>query len=263
MLGKIVGAIIGVWTGGFIGFLVGLFLGHLFDKLLPFILVGSFKKIIVKHQAQIQQTFFESTFLVMGHIAKADGRVTEEEIQLARQVMQRLQLDEATTRQAMHLFGTGKAADFDLATQLEKLRLAISRHRGLCQMFIEIQLAAGYANGVLDRTEREILLKICSALGFSEVELERLEGMIKAEIHMNQPGRTAGMTLEDAYAILSVSADASDSEIKRAYRRLTSQHHPDKLQAKGLPKEMMRIAEEKTHEIRTAYERIRDERGFK
>ena len=263
MLGKIIGAIIGLWSGGLIGLLIGLFIGHLFDRLLPTILMGSLKKVIIKHQAQIQQTFFESTFLVMGHIAKADGRVTEEEIQLARQVMQRMQLDEQTTRQAMHLFGEGKQTDFDLAPQLEKLRLAISRHRGLCQMFIEIQLAAGYANGVLDDAERSILLKICDALGFNEAELKRLEAMIQAEMHMQQPGRTAGLSLDDAYAILNLSPDASDAEVKRAYRRLTSQHHPDKLQAKGLPTEMMRIAEEKTHEIRTAYERIREERGFK
>ena len=263
MLGKIVGAIIGFIMGGFIGLLIGLALGHLFDRLLPLLLVGTFKNLIVKHQAQIQQIFFESTFSVMGHIAKADGRVSEEEIQMARQIMQRMNLDENATREAMRLFGEGRDPSFNLDAQLQKLRVAIHRHRGLCQMFIEVQLAAGYANGVLDDEERVILLQICSALGFSEQEFKRLEAMINAEIHMQQPGRTKGVSLDDAYAILNVSSTATDSEIKKAYRRLTSQHHPDKLQAKGLPKEMMKIAEEKTHEIRTAYERIKEERGFK
>ncbi len=263
MLGKIIGAIIGFLMGGFLGFLIGLFFGHLFDRLLPHILVGTLKGVVIKHQARIQKEFFESTFLIMGHIAKADGRVSEEEIRMARQVMQRMNLSEDVSREAMRLFGVGKSADFDLDAQLRSLHLVLHRQRNLCQMFIEIQLAAGYANGILDDVERNILLKVCQALGFSESDFSRLESMVKAEMHMHQPGRTQGLSLDDAYAVLNVSAEASDAEIKRAYRRLTSQHHPDKLQAKGLPKEMMKIAEEKTHEIRTAYERIRDERGFK
>ena len=263
MLGKIIGAIIGYMMGGFLGFFIGLFLGHLFDRLLPRLLAGALKGVVIKHQARIQKEFFESTFLVMGHIAKADGRVSEEEILMARQVMQRMNLNEEVSREAMRLFGVGKSNEFDLETQLKSLHLVARRQRNLCQMFIEIQIAAGYANGVLDDAERVILLKVCSSLGFSEDDFNRLESMVKAEIHMQQPGRTKGLSLEDAYAILDITVDASDAEVKRAYRRLTSQHHPDKLQAKGLPKEMMKIAEEKTHEIRTAYERVREERGFK
>ncbi|OQX47943.1 MAG: molecular chaperone DjlA, partial [Candidatus Sedimenticola endophacoides] len=72
----------------------------------------------------------------------------------------------------------------------------------------------------------------------------------------------AGLVLDDAYAILNVSADATDAEVKRAYRRLLSQHHPDKLVAKGLPDEMMKVAAQKTHEIRQAYERVKEARGL-
>ena len=68
--------------------------------------------------------------------------------------------------------------------------------------------------------------------------------------------------LSSAYALLNVAEDASDAEIKKAYRRLLSQHHPDKLVAKGLPEEMMKMAAEKTHQIRKAYEIIREQRGF-
>ena len=69
------------------------------------------------------------------------------------------------------------------------------------------------------------------------------------------------MTLEDAYAILEVSPQASDREVKKAYRLLMSRHHPDKLVAKGLPEEMMKIATEKTQEIRAAYEIVKNSRG--
>ena len=73
----------------------------------------------------------------------------------------------------------------------------------------------------------------------------------------------AGLSLDDAYAVLNVSASSSDAEVKKAYRRLMSQHHPDKLVAKGLPEEMMELAKEKTQEIRAAYDVIKNSRGMK
>lgn len=262
-MGKILGAILGYMMGGLLGLLIGLFIGHQLDRRLPDILLVLLKNVAVKHQVQIQQVFFETTFSVMGHLAKADGRVTEAEIQLARQVMQRMQLSDSAAREAMHLFSRGKSPDFDLDGALSELHRLAHGQRNLLQMFVEIQLAAGYADGRLDKVERNILLKICSRLGFSEADLRRLEAMIQAEVHNQQPGRTRGMSPDDAYAILNIAATASDADVKKAYRRLMSQHHPDKLAAKGLPKEMMKLAEEKTHEIRTAYERIREQRGFK
>ncbi|MGH8604594.1 MAG: DnaJ domain-containing protein, partial [Gammaproteobacteria bacterium] len=100
-------------------------------------------------------------------------------------------------------------------------------------------------------------------IGVSRAEYERLEAMVGAQMHSRGNVRTrARGRLEDAYAILNVTAQASVDEIKRAYRRLLSQHHPDKLVAKGLPEEMMKLATQRTHEIRQAYEQIREARGF-
>ena len=72
----------------------------------------------------------------------------------------------------------------------------------------------------------------------------------------------SGPTLRDAYAILNISSGTGDAEVKKAYRRLLSQHHPDKLVSKGLPEEMMKMAAQKTHEIRKAYEKVKESRGF-
>lgn len=263
MLGKIFAALIGYWLGGFWGFLVGLYLGHQFDKRMTRVAGGYLLRTVANYQAKTQQVFFEATFSVMGCLAKADGRVSEEEIALARQVMQRMGLTETAQRQAMQLFARGKQSDFDLESVLQKLYQATRGRHNLIQMFIEIQLGVGYADGTLKTAERDLLLKICSSLGVSVQVFERLESMIQAEIHHHQGGRNQGPSLEDAYGILNIDETATDAEVKRAYRQLTSQHHPDKLAAKGLPPEMMKLADEKTHEIRTAYERIRQERGFK
>jgi DnaJ like chaperone protein len=263
VLGKIIGAIIGYMMGGFWGLLLGLYIGHQVDRHLSLFLLRWVQGKLANFQGQVQQVFFESTFLVMGHLAKSDGRVSEQEIQLARQVMQRMKLSEDASREAMALFGRGKEPDFDLEAQLQALRKVAFTQRHLMQMFIEIQLSAGYADGHLAAAEREVLLKICQTLDFSRADFERLDAMVRAAMHSHRPEAGPGLSTEDAYAILNIDASASDVEVKKAYRRLMNQHHPDKLASKGLPKEMMKLAEEKTIEIRSAYERIRNVRGFK
>ena len=99
-------------------------------------------------------------------------------------------------------------------------------------------------------------------MGVSSHDLASLEEAIRGEWRHKQSAKGPALALNDAYAILNVAARAADAEVKRAYRRLMNQHHPDKLVSKGLPEEMMKIAENKTHEIRQAYERIKEERGF-
>ena len=263
MLGKIIGGVFGyLITNNIWGVLIGVFIGHQFDRGLS--RGGGFSAgWHVVNQARAQQAFFETTFSVMGHLAKADGRVSEEEIALARQVMTRMGLPEAARREAIRLFGKGKAPDFDLDAMLGSFRDVTRGQRNLLQMFLEIQFFAAYADGSMNADERRVLRHVCDMLGFSQADFDRIDAMIQAEIHGFQGGaQSRGPSLEDAYAILNIDESASDSEVKKAYRRLMSQHHPDKLVAKGLPEEMMKLAQEKTHEIRTAYERIKEARGF-
>jgi DnaJ like chaperone protein len=263
--GKLIGAVLGYMMAGFWGLLVGLALGHMFDRgLAGLSSSGGWAGVAFGglNHAEVQQAFFEATFSVMGHVAKADGRVSEQEIALARQVMARLGLTEAVRRQAIDLFTRGKQADFDLEAALTRFHYATRHARNLRQMFIEIQLHAAYADADLNPAERVVLLTLCDELGFSQREFERLDAMVRAELHAAKGGAVEKVSLDDAYAILNVTATAGDAEIKRAYRKLTNQHHPDKLVAKGLPEEMMKLAEEKTREIRAAYERIREARGF-
>jgi DnaJ like chaperone protein len=257
--GKLIGGVSGFLLGGPLGLLVGAVLGHQFDRGMAS-LEGGFPGGM--GHVQVQEVFFEATFSVMGHLAKSDGRVSEQEIALARQVMARMGLTEKSRLEAIRLFNLGKQADFALDDVLGRFRQVCLRRRNLGQMFVEIQLHAAYADGILNPAERTLLLHICQQLGFSAHDFQRLDAMIRAELHAAQGGRGAKTSLEDAYAILNLDAKASDAEVKRAYRRLMNQHHPDKLVAKGLPEEMMKLAEEKTHEIRAAYERIREARGF-
>ena len=262
--GKLIGGVLGYMMGGLFGMLIGAVLGHQFDRGLANFGGGISSGLGGISHADIQRVFFETTFSVMGHLAKADGRVSEEEIALARHIMARMGLSESARKEAIELFSKGKLSGFDLESVLTRFHFATRRAHNLRQMFIEIQLHAAYADGDLNPAEKKLLLKICDELGFSSNDFNRLDAMVQAEQHAAASGgKVQQVSLGDAYAILNISSAASDADVKRAYRKLTNQHHPDKLVAKGLPKEMMKLAEEKTHEIREAYERIREARGMK
>jgi DnaJ like chaperone protein len=263
--GKLVGGAFGFVLGGPLGALLGAALGHNFDKGMKS-LPGDEGAFEAGDQERVQTAFFTATFAVMGHVSKADGRVSPEEIRMAESVMAEMSLTPDMRRTAIDLFGQGKAEGFDLAAVLAQFRRECHGRSTLIRLFIEIQLQAAYADGKLDRAEDQVLQAVCRQLGVSEFDYRRMERMVRAELGLGGgPGGTGRArrvdTLGAAYAVLGVSADASDAEVKRAYRRLLSQHHPDKLVSKGLPEEMMKVATQKTHEIRQAYERIREARG--
>ena len=265
--GKLVGGAFGFMLGGPLGALLGVALGHNFDrgiKALP----DDGEGLSEGERERVQAAFFTATFSVLGSVAKADGHVSRAEIRMAEAVMAEMSLDAARRRAAINLFNQGKQADFDLDGVLAQFRHECHGRSTLIGMFVEIQLQAAYADGELDAAEDRLLRRVCGALGVSEIEYRRLERMVRARVGGagqragGRPGAVrpaaAGMSLQQAYAILGLEPGAAEAEVKRAYRRLLSQHHPDKLVSKGLPEEMMKVAAQKTHEIRQAYELIRD-----
>jgi len=266
--GKLVGGAFGFMLGGPLGALLGAALGHNFDKGLK--ALPDDMQFEAGDRERVQTAFFTTTFSVMGCVAKADGRVSNEEIRMAEAVMAQMSLDTAMRKTAVSLFNQGKTEEFDLDAVLGQFRRECHGRSTLIGMFVEIQLQAAYADGRLDPAEDQMLQHICGLVGVSELDYRRLERMVRAERGFGAgaggPGsRRASSTgrpgLQEAYQVLGVDTKASDADVKRAYRRLLSQHHPDKLVSKGLPEEMMKLAAQKTHEIRQAYEAIREARG--
>lgn len=263
--GKLAGGAFGFILGGPLGALLGAVLGHNLDRGLSEL--AAEERLQPGEQERVQTAFFTATFSIMGHLAKVDGSVSHKEIDLAEAVMLKMDLDADMRETAIRLFNQGKRNSFPLEEVVEQFRRECHRRSTLLQMFIEIQLQAAYADGKIDLAEEQLLLHICQQLGIPEILFRKLEQMIQAEYHFAGGGGRSrkeyvAPSLDDAYAILNISENASDDEVRLAYRRQTSQHHPDKLVAKGLPEEMMKIASEKTHEIRQAYEQIREARGF-
>ena len=259
--GKVIGGAFGFMIGGPLGALFGAALGHSFDRGLRSSLraLPPGDDVGATRQERAQAAFFSATFGVMGYISKADGRVSQEEIRLAGAVMDQLGLRGEMRAAAQSLFNAGRAPDFPLDDVLAQFRRECRYSLNLARLFVEIQVQAVYADGEVHRAERRLLNHIARVLGLSEGELEQLEAVVRA--HAGSGGATATLSQDEAYAILGVSAQASDADVKRAYRRLMSRHHPDKLVSKGLPEEMMRAATERTREVKAAYERIKEARA--
>jgi len=249
LIGGLIGLVFGGIGGAVLGAIAGGFISH--------VLLNVF---FARGLAAVRAQFLESTFAVMGAVCKADGRVTDDEIRVAEQVFTRLSLSDAQRKSAMAAFNRGKTPDFDLDAELAGLRTIARRNQALLQLFLQVQLSAVAADGVVDDEEHTLLLRVARGLGLSEADVERLEAMLRGG-----SGQTAGERREtrpeDAYATLGVDPDASDAEVKKAYRRLMSKHHPDKLASRGMPESMRPVAEEKTREIRKAYDVITEQRG--
>ena len=255
----LLGGTFGFLVGGPIGAVLGAALGRSFGRA-----VGSVEAEPAPgasgrgraHRAQL--AFFTAAFGVMGQVAKADGHVSPDEIRLANRVMDELDLDSEQRRAARAIFNEGKSTRFPLDDVLDQLRTECGRATNLLRMFLEIQVQSAWADGGIHPEERRLLLHVAARLGFPESVYLEIERMVGAGMHARGP---AGPTLEDAYATLGVSPDAPDAEVKRAYRRLMSRHHPDKLASKGLPEEMMRAATERTQQIKAAWDRVRSARA--
>jgi len=250
----LLGGTLGYMFGGPLGALLGAALGRNFDRGIK--LTGEQDAFGIGQQERVQAAFFTATFSVMGHVAKADGSITPDEIAATESIMARMQLNQQQRKAAIQLFNEGKKTGFPLDDILKQFKRECQRRRNLLQMFLEIQIATAMADGVLHRAERHIIFLIGTELGFNHADIEHLFSL--GNTHAAH-GHT-GPSLAQAYEILGVKPEATDAVVKKAYRRLMSQHHPDKLIAKGLPEEMIRIATEKTQQIKAAWEQVRDSR---
>jgi DnaJ like chaperone protein len=248
--GTLLGGTLGYMFGGPLGAILGAALGGNFDRG-----INVTSQFDPGAQERVQAAFFTATFSVMGHVAKADGKVTPEEIALANTIMDQMQLSHDQRKTAKKLFQEGKDASFPVDDVLIQFRQECHRRLNLIQIFLEIQISIAMSDGQLHRNEKGVIFHIGQLLGFDHNHIENLFRFTAgaAGSHDNKKQSTY-----DAYAILGVSKSASKAEIKKAYRRLMNQHHPDKLVAKGLPEEMIKIATEKTQEIRKAYDLIKD-----
>ena len=264
VIGKLIGGVLGFGAAGIVGAIVGVVVGHFFDRGLGRAMGFDYGA----DRVHVQQLFFETTFSVMGHLAKADGRISEQEISRAEMLIARVGLSAGHRQQAIVFFKRGAEADFELEPAIARFVNEGGRNPRLAILLLEFLVSMALADGVIHPAEQDILNRTASGLGINAPQFQQLLAMLMAQHDFGQRGKYQGGgtaaprvdSLAKAYQALGVESSASDSEIKRAYRKLMSEHHPDKLIAKGVPEDMLKLATETTQEIQAAYELIKQSR---
>lgn len=253
--GLIIGHLPGAITGGIIGFV--------FDNL--------------RHSQRRQATpevggFVGPLFALLGAVAKSDGRVSEAEIAVAERMMARMGLDAAQRQQAIASFNAGKQPEFDVTPTIDELRRWAGLRRDHAFPVLDMVIDTVLAEGNPPPEKMAILHQLAAALRISDMELMALMAMKgyawNAGGARGRQGYGGGYVPPqrntrgpDPYAVLGIERSADDRAVKRAYRKLISEHHPDRLG--DLPEAMRKQAEARASEINAAYERIKSERGFK
>ena len=230
--GKVAGAALGYAAGGPVGAVLGAFIGHQFDKGLGETLTSGGGRWKGAEGGSGEDMFFATTFRVMGHVAKADGRVSEQEIEAARAVMREMRLSPDRVKAAIVCFTEGKQPGFPLDQAVARFRSAYFPRTDLFRAFMEIQVQAAVADGQMHPSERDVLWQVARKLGISRVDLAQIEALARARQWGGAPGtQLAGDRLSEAY--------------------------------KALPQDMMDHARERTREIRSAYEVVKEARGMR
>jgi DnaJ like chaperone protein len=259
--------IFGLLIGRVPGAVVGAVIGFIFDNL--------------RHSQRRQAIpeaggFVGPLFTLLGAVAKADGRVSEAEIAVAERLMTRMGLAAEQRKQAVASFNVGKQPEFDATRTIAELRNWVGMRRDHAFPVLDVVIETVLAEGNPGPEKMSILRQLAFALRISDMELMALLAMkgyawnAGAGQHgQRRTWNTGGGYVPpqrtpqgpDPYAVLGIDRNADERAIKRAYRKLISEHHPDRLG--DLPDDMRRQAESRASDITAAYDRIKEARGFR
>ncbi len=261
--GKIIGTVAGLATLKPWIAVLGLILGHQFDRGFA-ARFRSFERQGAT-PGRIPEPLVQVLFQAMGHLAKVDGRVSEAEIRAARRIMHRLELTPAGVRRAIGSFDEGKQAGFPLLQLLRAARGTSLKGAAQRTLFVRLLLEVALAKDALSKEERALIWTVCKELDIGRVELAQLEAMIRAQKGFKQSpaGDADAARLRAAYDALGTSPDASNADIKQAYRRLMNRNHPDKIASSKPNATVVAEAERRTREIRSAYEMLKARRSIR
>lgn len=248
VIGKIIGGTIGFAMGGPLGAIAGAVFGHhAFDKSSePLLDFDPGYQAADSQQAQL--TFFVAAFSMLAKIAKADGRVSSAEIDTVEKFMAvDLNLDPESRRVARDIFHAALNAPESFEDFALQFHGRFRNEPRLLETMLEILIRVSVADGPLTPIEEKLLFSAGRIFNIDEVSFKRIKSKYVSNVAAY-------------YAILGCDESDPDEQIKRQYRKLVSEYHPDKIASKGLPEAFTQFANDKFREIQDAYEQIKKAR---
>lgn len=249
---KLIGAFAGYYFLGILGIFLGYFLGSIVDRYRAYGLGG----VNPISNGQRQAVFLETVFILMGKVAKADGLITQDEISHVEQFMQKLGMSAEHRQAAIALFKQGATPEFDTDQTVRKFMSVCGHTHDLKQMLLIYLIVMALSDSRIDTAEERLLAAIALQLGYDQDAFKYMLDMILNQSHFAGGQTNSANALEDAYKALGISNDSNDQEVKRAYRKLMSQYHPDKLMGQGMPPDMIAVATKQAQEVQVAYDLI-------
>ncbi|MBC8338144.1 MAG: co-chaperone DjlA [Rhodospirillales bacterium] len=246
--GKVIGGVGGFAIGGPLGAIMGAVAGHAYDKM-----KAGGSETFTDDNAARQVAFTTAIIVLSAKMAKADGQVTRDEVDAFKQLFS-IPPDEM--KNVGRLFDEAKRDSKGFEPYAEQISMLFAHEPMVLEELMGGLFHIARADGSIHPEEQKFLRKTALIFGFTETEFERLKA-----IHMGQAGREKKEA--DPYQVLGMSRDVSDTEVKKAYRKLIRENHPDTLIAKGMPQEFIDVANEKMAAINAAYDLIEKERGLK
>lgn len=256
---KFIVAALGYYLLGFLGAMIGFFIGSAIDRNIAYG-AGAINPLTSQRRGQV---FAETLFTLFGTLAKADGHISQAEIDQTEQMIKQHGLTPEGRETAIAMFKKGSAEGFDYQAQLVEFMQVCGHTHDLKQMLLVYLIVMAMADGRIDEAEESLLKDIADRLGFNAAQFRQLMESVISQAQFsgaNGQRQASPSMLEEAYKALGVTKENTDQEIKKAYRKLMSQYHPDKLMGQGLPKDMIEVGTKKAQEIQVAYDLIQDSR---
>jgi DnaJ like chaperone protein len=248
-MGKIIGGTIGFAMGGPLGAVAGAVFGHAFDSSNDFF--DAEEKLRLSSGEESQMTFFVAAFSMLAKLVQSNGRMSQAELDTIEGFMQG---DLRLSPESRHIASNIFQAALNSPGTFEQFAAQFYQHfhfqPQMLELMLDILLRVATSDGNLSPNEEKFILSAATAFHFSQDRYHSLKSRYIDD-------------LARYYGVLGCTAQDSDDQVKRQYRKMVQEYHPDKIAAKGLPDEFTKFAADKFREIQEAYERIKQQRNLK
>lgn len=247
--GKIIGGIAGFATGGPVGALMGAMAGHAADSATR---LGPNAANMAAMLGSREQLFAISVVVLSAKLAKCDGPVVRAEIDAFKRMFR---IPPQNMKDVAELFDEARQTAADFEPFADRLGEAFAAEKPMLEDVLGALFQIARADGPLTRGEVRFLQRVQTGFGLEAREWER------ARDGQARPGADAGqMPGVDAYAVLGLPKNATDEQVRAAWRKLMRENHPDAMASRGASNDLIQRATDKVAEINNAWDRIKRER---